>query len=137
MKVTEQIDAMRALGTDPVKKLVTPRVLATAFVLPMLTAIADYVGLVGCYIVAALQMHITSAEYWASAWRILEWSDVGQGLLKPLVFGLIVSSVGCFYGMRTTGGTQGVGRATTQAVVAAVIWIFVSDLLITQFFVNL
>ncbi|HYO84387.1 MAG TPA: ABC transporter permease [Bryobacteraceae bacterium] len=137
MKVTEQIDAMRALGTDPTQKLVTPRLLATAVTLPMLTVIADFVGLVGCYLVASLLLKQTASQYWQTAWRALEWNDLAQGLLKPFVFAIIVSLVGCFYGIRTSGGTQGVGRATTQAVVAAIVWIFVFNLIITQIFVNM
>lgn len=137
MKVTEQIDAMRALGTDPVKKLVTPRLVATAVVLPLLTIIADFVGLVGGFLVAYFLLHLTASQYWTSAWRILEWNDVAQGLLKPFVYAIIVSSVGCFYGLRTVGGTQGVGRSTTQAVVIAIVWIFICNLFLTQIFVNL
>ncbi|MCL4853499.1 MAG: ABC transporter permease, partial [Bryobacteraceae bacterium] len=120
MKVTEQIDAMRALGTDPVQKLVTPRLIATAVVLPLLTIVADFVGLVGGYVVAVPLLSLTTAgEYWNTAWRAIEYNDIAQGLLKPLVFAIIIALVGCFYGMRTTGGTQGVGRATTHAVVVA------------------
>lgn len=138
MKVTEQIDAMRALGTDPVKKLVTPRLLALCVVLPLLTIIADFVGLVGGYTVAVPLLRLTtSSQYWNNAWRSLEYNDVAQGLLKPLVFAIVIALVGCLYGMRTTGGTQGVGRATTQAVVVASVWIFILTFLITRVFVNL
>src|SRR4051812_7705348 len=129
MKVTEQIDAMRALGTDPTQKLVTPRLIATAATLPMLTVIADLVGLVGCYLIAYLLLNQTSSQFWNTAWRALEWNDLLQGLLKPFVYALIISLVGCYYGMRTTGGTQGVGRATTQAVVVSIVWIFILNLL--------
>jgi phospholipid/cholesterol/gamma-HCH transport system permease protein len=135
MKVTEQIDAMRALGTDPVQKLVTPRVIATCVMLPLLVIIADFVGLVGGWCIAYLFLNLTFQQYWSSAWQILVWDDVSQGLLKPLVFALVVSLIGCFYGLRTTGGTQGVGRATTQAVVMAIVLIFILDLLITKIFV--
>ncbi len=135
MKVTEQIDAMRALGTDPVQKLVTPRVIATSFMLPLLTVIADFVGLVGGWLIADFFLSIPSKQYWSSAWRALEWNDVAQGLLKPLVFALVISLVGCYYGLRTTGGTQGVGRSTTQAVVSSTSLIFVFDLLITKIWV--
>ena len=136
MKVTEQIDAMRALGTDPVQKLVTPRLEATCFMLPLLTVIADFVGMFGGWIIAIGFLHIQSRQYWSSAWRALEWNDVTQGLIKPLVFAVIISLIGCFYGLRTTGGTQGVGRSTTQAVVAAVVLIFIVDVLITKIFVS-
>jgi phospholipid/cholesterol/gamma-HCH transport system permease protein len=136
MKVTEQIDAMRALGTDPIQKLVTPRVIATAVTLPMLTVISDFVGLVGGFIVAYFMLHITGTQYWNGAYQALVWNDLAQGLLKPFVFALVISLVGCFYGMRTTGGTQGVGHATTQAVVVASVWIFVITLFITRIFVT-
>jgi phospholipid/cholesterol/gamma-HCH transport system permease protein len=135
MKVTEQIDAMRALGTDPVQKLVTPRLIATCVMLPLLVVIADFVGLFGGWVISSLFLDLTSRQYWSSAWQTLEWNDVSQGLLKPLVFALVISMIGCFYGLRTTGGTQGVGRATTQAVVTATVLIFILDLLITKIFV--
>ena len=137
MKVTEQIDAMRALGTDPIQKLVTPRMIATCFMLPMLTIIADFVGVFGGFIIAYFTLNLTAAEYWTKAYQTLAYNDVVQGLLKPFVFAFIVSLVGCFYGLRTTGGTQGVGRATTQAVVVSMIWVFVVTSLLTRIFVNL
>lgn len=137
MKVTEQIDAMRALGTDPSQKLVTPRLIATAATLPMLTAIADFVGLFGGFAIAHFMLGQTSHQYWTTAYRALEWNDIAQGLLKPFVFAVVISLVGCFYGIRTTGGTQGVGRATTQAVVVASVWIFILNFFITRIFVNL
>ncbi|HEY9142180.1 MAG TPA: ABC transporter permease [Bryobacteraceae bacterium] len=136
MKVTEQIDAMRALGTDPIQKLVTPRLEATCFMLPLLTVIADFVGLFGGWVISVVKLNISSRLYWNSAWQALEWNDVAQGLIKPLVFAVVVSLIGCFYGLRTTGGTQGVGRATTQAMVAATIMIFITDVMITEFFVS-
>lgn len=138
MKVTEQIDAMRALGTDPVQKLVTPRLTATAVMLPCLTVIADAIGWFGAYLVAVPLLHIiSSGAYWSTSWRALVLNDLAQGLIKPLIFGILIALVGCFYGLRTTGGTQGVGRATTQSVVAASIWIFVVTFLIDKIFVNL
>lgn len=138
MKVTEQIDAMRALGTDPVMKLVKPRVIATAFVLPILTVLADFLGLVGGYIVACVMLSLTTGtQYWNSSWRSLEYNDIGQGLLKPFVFALVLSLVGCYYGMSTTGGTQGVGRSTTQAVVVASVWVVVLTFLIGRIFVSM
>ena len=137
MKVTEQIDAMRALGTDPIQKLVTPRMIATCVMLPMLTIIADFVGLLGGYMIASLSLGLTTSQYWTSAYQALEYNDIVQGLLKPFVFAFIISVVGCYYGLRTTGGTQGVGRATTQAVVVASVWVFVVTALLTRIFVNL
>jgi len=138
MKVTEQIDAMRALGTDPVMKLVKPRVLATAIVLPLLTVLADFVGLIGGQIVAVNMLSLTShSQYWSLAWRALHYNDIAQGLLKPFCFALVLSLTGCFYGMRTSGGTQGVGRATTQAVVVASVWVVVLTFIIGRIFVNM
>lgn len=136
MKVTEQIDAMRALGTDPIQKLVTPRLLATAIMLPLLTIISDLVGLVGGFLVSSITLNTTTSQYWNTAYRALVWNDLAQGLLKPFVFGMVIALVGCFYGLRTSGGTQGVGLATTKAVVVASVWIFVITFFITQIFVN-
>ena len=137
MKVTEQIDAMRALGTDPTQKLVTPRLIATATTLPMLTAIAYFVGLLGGSVVAVLMLNQTYSQFWNTAWRALEWDDLAQGLVKPFIYAVLIALVGCFYGIRTTGGTQGVGRATTQAVVAAIVWMFILNLFITKIFTSL
>lgn len=137
MKVTEQIDAMRALGTDPIQKLVTPRMIATCVMLPMLTIIADFVGIFGGYVIAYLTLGLTTSQYWNNAYQALQYNDIVQGLLKPFVFAFIISIVGCFYGLRTTGGTQGVGRATTEAVVVASVWVFVVTSLLTRIFVNL
>ena len=136
MKVTEQIDAMRALGTDPIQKLVTPRLIATCVMLPMLTIIADFVGMFGGFIVAYFLLNLTGRQYWTSVWQALEWNDVAQGLIKPFVFAFVVALVGCWYGLNTTGGTQGVGRATTQAVVGASVLIFVLTFFITKIFVS-
>jgi phospholipid/cholesterol/gamma-HCH transport system permease protein len=137
MKVTEQIDAMRALGTDPIQKLVTPRMIATAVMLPLLTIVSDFVGLIGGYVIARLSIGLSTSQYWTSAYRAIEYNDITQGLLKPFVFAFMVSLVGCFYGLRTSGGTQGVGHATTQAVVVSSVWIFVLTSVLTRIFVNL
>jgi phospholipid/cholesterol/gamma-HCH transport system permease protein len=132
MMVTEQIDAMRALGTDPTKKLVTPRVVSTIFMLFFLTIISDLLGLVGGSIVATLLLGLDPHQYWSSAWQILAFRDVFTGLIKPLIFGFIIATVGCYYGMSAHGGTQGVGRATTQAVVAASVSIVMVDAFVTK-----
>ena len=137
MKVTEQIDAMRALGTDPIQKLVTPRMIASAVMLPLLVICADFVGILGGYLIAYFTLGLTTSQYWTNAYQSLEYNDVVQGLLKPFVFAFIISLVGCFYGLRTSGGTQGVGLATTKAVVAASVWIFVLTTFLTRIFVNL
>jgi phospholipid/cholesterol/gamma-HCH transport system permease protein len=136
MRVTEQIDAMRALGTDPIQKLVTPRLIATAFVLPLRTVIGDFIGLIGGYVIAHFFVGNPGPQYWTSAWQTLQYNDLAQGLIKPLVFAIIIAMVGCFYGLRTTGGTQGVGKATTTAVVVADLWIFVFTALIGRLFLH-
>ncbi|SRR5579872_1262038 len=132
MIVTEQIDAMRALGTDPMKKLVTPRVVATVFMLFFLTIISDLVGLVGGLAISKVLLGLDARQYWSNAWQILVFQDIFMGLIKPVIFGFIIATVGCFYGMNARGGTQGVGRATTQAMVAASVLILAVDLIVTR-----
>jgi phospholipid/cholesterol/gamma-HCH transport system permease protein len=132
MLVTEQINAMRALGTDPIKKLVVPRVVATTTMLPLLTVVTDAVGVMGGLFIAVFVLHISSNLYLNSAWDGLGYMDIFGGLLKPLVFGATLSIVGCYCGLRTYGGTQGVGRSTTQAVVASSILILVFNLILTR-----
>ena len=133
MKVTEQIDAMRALGTDPSKKLVTPRVVATTIMLFFLTIISDLVGLAGGYMIAYLILGLDTYQYWNSAYQTLVYADVFMGLTKPLLYGFVISTVGCFYGLSARGGTQGVGRATTQAVVTASVLILAVNAFYTRF----
>ena len=132
MVVTEQVDAMRAMGTDPSRKLVTPRVVATVLMLPLLTAMADFVGLIGGYVVSHFTLRLGAISFWTRALDALVFSDLMQGLAKPLVFGFIVSTVGCFQGLTVRGGTQGVGRATTQAVVVASVFILISNFFLTK-----
>ena len=132
MMVTEQIDAMRALGTDPMKKLVTPRVVATVFMLFFLAIISDLVGLAGGGLVAKVLLHLDARQYWSNAWETLIFQDVFMGLVKPVLFGFIIATIGCFYGMNARGGTQGVGRATTQAMVASSVIILVLDFFVTR-----
>jgi phospholipid/cholesterol/gamma-HCH transport system permease protein len=132
MLVTEQINAMRALGTDPIKKLVVPRVLATIAMMPVLTIVADTLGIIGGLVVALRFLHITANLYLSRAWDSLDYMDLFGGLLKPLVFGALVAVVSCYCGLRTYGGTQGVGRSTTQAVVASSVLILVSDFFLTR-----
>ncbi len=135
MVVTEQIDAMRALGTDPTKKLVTPRVVSTVIMLFFLTILGDFLGLIGGNVVSTVLLGLDSRSYWSSAWETLVFSDVFMGLAKPVVFGFIVATIGCYYGLSTRGGTQGVGRATTEAVVAAMILIIAVDVFVTHFLI--
>jgi phospholipid/cholesterol/gamma-HCH transport system permease protein len=132
MIVTEQVDAMRAMGTDPIRKLVTPRVVATVLMLPLLTAMADFLGLIGGYLVSAFTLRLNAVTFWTRAIDILVFSDLMQGLTKPIVFGFIIATVGCYQGLKVKGGTQGVGRATTQAVVTASVVILVSNFFLTK-----
>jgi phospholipid/cholesterol/gamma-HCH transport system permease protein len=136
MIVTEQIDAMRALGTDPMKKLVTPRVISTVFMLFFLTILSDLVGLAGGLMVSKVLLRLDARQYWNNAWQSLVFQDVFMGLVKPILFGFIIATVGCYYGMTARGGTQGVGRATTQAVVTASVLIVVVNFFVTQFLMN-
>jgi phospholipid/cholesterol/gamma-HCH transport system permease protein len=136
MVVTEQIDAMRALGTDPMKKLVTPRVTATVFMLFFLTILSDMVGLAGGLFVSKTLLGLDAHQYWSNASQSLRFEDVFMGLVKPALFGFIIATVGCFYGMTARGGTQGVGRATTQAVVTASVLIVVVDFFVTKLLMN-
>ena len=135
MKVTEQIDAMRALGVDPIQKLVTPRLIATCVTLPLLTIIGDFVGIFGGFVIAWALLNQSADQYWNTVYQSLDYYDVAQGLIKPFVFAFAISLVGCFYGLRTSGGTQGVGRSTTQAMVAASIMIIILTFVIAKFFV--
>ena len=132
MKVTEQIDAMRALGTDPSKKLVTPRVVATVVMLFFLTIISDVLGVFGGFVMAYFVLGLDPNQYWHSSYQRLEYDDIEMGLIKPLLFGFVIATVGCYYGLTAKGGTQGVGRATTQAMVTASVLILLVNLLITR-----
>jgi len=132
MVVTEQIDAMRALGTDPTKKLVTPRVVATTTMLPLLTVAGDLFGLIGGWIISLNVLQLNTNLYWSEALRSLTYLDALEGLLKPLVFGFIIGMVGCYMGISTKGGTRGVGKATTTSVVAASILVIISDFFISK-----
>lgn len=132
MIVTEQIDAMRALGVDPIRKLVTPRIFATTFMLLFLAIIADAAGLLGGAAVTVYMNHHNGMQYFSMAYEHLRYPDIIQGLVKPVFFGYVLSSLGCFYGLRTTGGTEGVGRSTIQAVVVSSILIILVDFLLTR-----
>jgi phospholipid/cholesterol/gamma-HCH transport system permease protein len=132
MVVTEQIDAMRALGVDPIRKLVTPRIFSTIAMLFFLTIVADACSILGGGLVTIFMNHQNGTQYFSMAWEHLRYPDVLQGLVKPLFYGYILSSVGCFYGMRTSGGTEGVGRSTIQAVVTSSVLILFVDFFLTQ-----
>jgi len=132
MLVTEQVDAMRAMGTDPGRKLVSPRVLASLVVVPLLTTISVFIGLVGGMVASVFSLRLSATTFWQRAIAILEFSDLMQGFTKSVVFGFILSTVGCYQGLNVRGGTQGVGRATTQAVVVSSVLIIVADTFLTR-----
>ncbi len=132
MVVTDQINALRALGTDPVRKLVVPRVLAGILMAPVLTVIADTVGILGGWIIAVYQLRVASGLYWTSITEALYLQDVWMGIIKPFFLGYVIVTIGCHVGLRTKGGTQGVGRATTNAVVAASVAVIAVDFFVTR-----
>ena len=137
MKVSEQIDAMRALGTDPIRKLVSPRLVATVVMMFFLTIIADACGMAGGATVSVALLRLNAAEFLHTSYMALQYGDVVEGLVKPLFSGFIIATVGCFYGLKTTGGTRGVGQATTQAVVVSSVFIILVDFLVTQLMIGI
>lgn len=132
MVVTDQINALRALGTDPVRKLVVPRVLAGFFMTPVLTVISDTVGILGGWLIAVYQLRVASSLYWTSITEALYLQDAWMGIVKPFFLGYVIVTIGCHVGLRTSGGTQGVGRSTTSAVVAASVAVIAVDFFITR-----
>jgi phospholipid/cholesterol/gamma-HCH transport system permease protein len=132
MLVTEQVDAMRAMGTDPSRKLISPRVLAALIVVPLLTTISVFIGLVGGMVASVFSLRLSATTFWQRAIAILEFSDLMQGFTKSVVFAFILATVGCYQGLNVRGGTQGVGRATTQAVVVSSVMIIVADTFLTK-----
>ena len=137
MTVTEQIAALRALGTDPVRKLVVPRVIAGTLMVPILTIISDAVGMVGAAIITTLQLRVASSVFWNNVVQGLYMQDIWMGLIKPFVLGFMLVTIGCHVGLRTRGGTQGVGRATTEAVVAGSVAVLAMDFLVTKLLIAL
>jgi len=137
MEVSEQISALRAMGTDPIRKLVTPRMMAGITVAPVLAIIADGFGLLGGFLVSIAFLGQSSTFYWTSAMDAILFEDLSTGLGKPIFFGFIVTMVGCYFGLSTTGGTEGVGRSTTQAVVTASIMVLVVDFFLTKLFLTI
>ncbi len=132
MLVTDQIAALRALGTDPVRKLVVPRVLAGLVMMPILSVLATGIGMVGVWIVTVLQFHVASTVYWSSVVQGLYMNDVWMGLIKPVFLGFTIVTIGCHVGLRTTGGTQGVGNSTKLAVVASSVAVIAVDFMVTK-----
>ena len=134
MKVTEQIDALTTLSTKPMKYLTVPRVLAATLSLPILVAIGDIIGIMGGYLVAINRLDFNSATYLNNTLSFLEGDDIMSGLIKASVFGFIVAIMGCFHGMNSDRGAQGVGKATTNAVVSASVLILTTNYLLTELF---
>ena len=132
MAVTDQVNALRALGTDPIRKLVVPRILAGVAMTPVLTVVSDFVGILGGWIVARFRLQVASGLYWSSILQALYMQDVWMGLIKPFVLGFVIVSIACHVGLRTTGGTQGVGRSTTVSVVAGSVAVIAMDYFVTQ-----
>ncbi|HEX4074476.1 MAG TPA: ABC transporter permease [Candidatus Acidoferrales bacterium] len=132
MVVTEQVDAMRSMGVDPIRKLITPRVFATIFILPLLVAVGDCAGLLGGFAVASITLHLNAEEFWTRAISALAMGDIVIGFSKPLIFGFLIATIGCYQGMRVKGGTEGVGRATIMAFVISSLAVLVADLFLTR-----
>lgn len=134
MRVTEQIDALRTLSVNPFKYLIAPRILAATFMLPILVLIGDIIGVYGGYVVSVHSLGFSSATYLTQTWDIITQMDVVSGLWKAAVFGFIVSIMGCYHGFNSARGAQGVGAATTNAVVSSSILILIFNYLLTQIF---
>ena len=137
MVVTDQINALRALGTDPTRKLVVPRVLAGIVMAPLLTVVSDFIGILGGWVIARYQLQVSSSLYWASVTKGLYFADVWMGLSKPFVFGFLIVTIACHVGLRTQGGTAGVGKSTTVSVVAGSVAVIAADFFVTQIFIAL
>jgi phospholipid/cholesterol/gamma-HCH transport system permease protein len=136
MVVAEQVNALRALGTDPVRKLVVPRVLAGTMMCPVLTVVSAGLGVIGGWVIATFQLHVASSVYWTSVLDGLYRQDPWMGLIKAVFLGFAIVSIGCHVGLRTHGGTQGVGRAVTNAVVAASVAVLAVDFFLTRLLIT-
>lgn len=134
MRVTEQIDALTTLSTNPMKYLVAPRLVAGVLMFPLLVLVADIIGVFGGYLVAVHKLGFNASNYLQNTWDFLTFEDVQSGLVKAAVFGFIVTLMGCYHGYNSKGGAQGVGRATTNAVVSACILILCFDYVLTEMF---
>ncbi len=132
MKVTQQIDAMRALGTDPLQKLITPKIIACTLALPMLAIIADILGVFGGMAISGANLGLSGYDYFFKAFEIITRRDVIGGVAKAVFFGFIIGTVGCWYGLNTTGGTQGVGNSTTKSVVTSSVFVVFFDFVLTK-----
>jgi phospholipid/cholesterol/gamma-HCH transport system permease protein len=134
MKVTEQIDALRAMAADPIKKLVVPKMGATLLMLPVLTLLGDLLGVFGGSLIAVYELGLTFAFYWNDVAAALTIEDIASGVGKSFFFAFFITTVACHNGLTTTGGADGVGRATTNTVVVASILVLISDFLLTKLF---
>ncbi len=134
MKVTEQIDALRALATNPVRKLVVPRVLATTLMFPLLTIISCAVGIIGGLLIAVGNLHLTANFYLRSVIETVKYNDLASGVGKTFFFGFAIGLIACYNGLRTTGGADGVGRSTTRTVVTGAITVLIMDFFLTKLF---
>lgn len=137
MAVTEQVDAIRSMGADPVKKLVVPRVVATVFVLPLLTTLADVIGVLGAAIVSWIKYDMNVSYFLSSVSMSVKLSDFTGGVAKTVVFGFFLGLIACHEGLRTRGGTEGVGIATTRTVVITSVVTLVSDFVLTSILLSL
>jgi phospholipid/cholesterol/gamma-HCH transport system permease protein len=135
MVVTDQIAALRALGTDTARKLVIPRVIAGTIMLPVLVIIADGIGMLGGSVISSMQFHVATSVYWNNVVQGLYVQDIWMGTIKPFVLGFVIVSIGCHVGLRTSGGTRGVGRSTTNSVVIGSIAVLAVDFLLTKLMV--
>ena len=136
MRATEQIDAMQTLSTDPFRYLIAPRLTAAVITLPLLTLVADTIGIAGGWVVATRTLNFNASAYVRSTWSFIQNWDVESGLIKAAVFGFIVALMGCYHGYYASGGARGIGRATTHAVVSAAVLIFAADYLLTTMFTH-
>ena len=132
MRVTEQVDALYSMATEPIHYLIVPRVGASFFMLPLLVLVGDAIGIVGGWLVAVGLFHANTVQYWHSTFQYLEVNDVTSGLIKAAFFGLILAVTGCTKGFYTSGGAEGVGRSTTNAVVMGSLSILLSDFFLTK-----
>jgi phospholipid/cholesterol/gamma-HCH transport system permease protein len=135
--VTEQVDAIRSMGADPVRKLVVPRLWATIAMLPLLTILADAMGIFGGMLIAVFQEGLTASFYLQRTFQVLAFDDIWLGLAKPILFAFLIAIIGCYNGLNARGGADGVGKATTNTVYVVAIGVLVSDFFITKLFLAL
>jgi phospholipid/cholesterol/gamma-HCH transport system permease protein len=136
MVLGHQVDMLRVFGMDPVKKLVTPRVLGSTLMLPLLTVIGDAVSLAGGYYIAVFVSHESGSFYWSQIRDILDFENIFSGLVKPFIFGYLIACISCHMGLTTRGGARGLRQATTAAVVLSSVLIIVTDFLLTRILIS-